>query len=308
MLSAAWLAGVLLGLSSGLATAALLLAGAAGLVAVGLRLARLPAFPALLAAVLLLGLAWAEASQAAGSAPDALAGREVAAVGRIADDPESTATRVRFELQVSQVLLNGESRDVSERWLVYANPPDDVVARREAPFFRYGDAVTRPRSLTARGMPQEPQPIDGFDYPAYLAAQGITATLFAQETQVTGAGPGAGCPLCDARRSGCPLRARLLLTVSNAPCPSPSRRWRQRCCWASGRPGPGRKWSHWRLRGEREANVRLPGAHSLVDKFRLGAPGRLTCWPSPRLHVGVRALAVTSGAAAWLLGRSVRRG
>ena len=59
MLSAAWLAGVLLGLSSGLATAALLLAGAAGLVAVGLRLARLPAFPALLAAVLLLGLAWA---------------------------------------------------------------------------------------------------------------------------------------------------------------------------------------------------------------------------------------------------------
>ena len=198
MLSAAWLAGVLLGLSSGLATAALLLAGAAGLVAVGLRLARLPAFPALLAAVLLLGLAWAEASQAAGSAPDALAGREVAAVGRIADDPESTATRVRFELQVSQVLLNGESRDVSERWLVYANPPDDVVARREAPFFRYGDAVT------VRGMPQEPQPIDGFDYPAYLAAQGITATLFAQETQVTGEGGTkvAGCPLCRSPAAG----------------------------------------------------------------------------------------------------------
>ena len=265
MLSAAWLAGVLLGLSSGLATAALLLAGAAGLVAVGLRLARLPAFPALLAAVLLLGLAWAEASQAAGSAPDALAGREVAAVGRIADDPESTATRVRFELQVSQVLLNGESRDVSERWLVYANPPDDVVARREAPFFRYGDAVT------VRGMPQEPQPIDGFDYPAYLAAQGITATLFAQETQVTGEGGTRWrAALYTARR-------RLADSIERA------------------MPFPESAVATAMLLGKRETL-----APELVDKFRGTGAAHLLAISG--LHVGVL-LAVTSGAAAWLLGR-----
>ena len=265
MLSAAWLAGVLLGLSSGLATAALLLAGAAGLVAVGLRLARLPAFPALLAAVLLLGLAWAEASQAAGSAPDALAGREVAAVGRIADDPESTATRVRFELQVSQVLLNGESRDVSERWLVYANPPDDVVARREAPFFRYGDAVT------VQGMPQEPQPIDGFDYPAYLAAQGITATLFAQETQVTGEG-------------GTRWRAALYTA-------------RQRLADSIERamPFPESAVATAMLLGKRETL-----APELVDKFRGTGAAHLLAISG--LHVGVL-LAVTSGAAGWLLGR-----
>ena len=265
MLSAAWLAGVLLGLSSGLATAALLLAGAAGLVAVGLRLARLPAFPALLAAVLLLGLAWAEASQAAGSAPDALAGREVAAVGRIADDPESTATRVRFELQVSQVLLNGESRDVSERWLVYANPPDDVVARREAPFFRYGDAVT------VQGMPQEPQPIDGFDYPAYLAAQGITATLFAQETQVTGEG-------------GTRWRAALYTA-------------RRRLADSIERvmPFPESAVATAMLLGRRETLT-----PELVDKFRGTGAAHLLAISG--LHVGVL-LAVTSGAAGWLLGR-----
>ena len=55
LLAAAWLGGVLLGLSTELGMgAALLLAGAAALTAIGLRLGRLPAMPAVLAAVLLL--------------------------------------------------------------------------------------------------------------------------------------------------------------------------------------------------------------------------------------------------------------
>ncbi len=265
MLSAAWLAGTLLGLSSGLAAAALLLAGAAGLAAAGLRLARLPAFPALLAAVLLLGLARAEASNAADSALDALAGREVVAVGEIADDPESTATRVRFELHVSQVLLDGESRDVRERWLVYAHPPDDVVARREAPFFRYGDTVT------VRGTPQEPQPIDGFDYPAYLAAQGITATLFAPEAQVTGEGGTRWrAALYTARR-------RLADSIERA------------------MPFPESAVGTAMLLGKRGS---LPP--ELVDKFRGAGAAHLLAISG--LHVGVL-LAATAGAGVWLLGR-----
>ena len=266
LLSAAWLAGVLLGLSAELeVAAALLLAGGAALTAGALRLARLPAFPAMLAAVLLLGLARAEASHSGPSAVETLAGREVVAEGRIADDPESTATRVRFELQVSQFLLNGESRDVRERWLVYANPPDDVVARREAPFFRYGDAVT------VRGMPQEPQPIDGFDYPAYLAAQGITATLFAREAQVTGEGGARWRAVLYA------ARGRLADSIERA------------------MPFPESALGSAMLLGKRES---LPP--ELVDKFRGTGAAHLLAISG--LHVGVL-LALTTGVAAWLLGR-----
>ena len=152
------------------------------LIAVALRMARLSAFPAVLAAALLLGVARGEASQPGLGVAAALDGREIIATGQITDDPEHTATRVRFELLVFEIRLDGDIREVNERWLVYARPPDELVARRETPYFRYGDV------LTVTGTPQEPRPIDGFDYPAYLAAQGITATMFAREAQVTGEG------------------------------------------------------------------------------------------------------------------------
>ncbi len=152
------------------------------LIAVALRMARLSAFPAVLAAALLLGVARGEASQPGLGVAAALDGREIIATGQITDDPEHTATRVRFELLVFEIRLDDDIREVNERWLVYARPPDELVARRETPYFRYGDV------LTVTGTPQEPRPIDGFDYPAYLAAQGITATMFAREAQVTGEG------------------------------------------------------------------------------------------------------------------------
>ena len=266
LLSAAWLAGVLLGLSADMgAVAALLLSGAAVLTAIGLRLTRLPAMPAVLAAVLLLGMTRAEVSQAGGLPPDALTGREVIASGRIADDPESTATRVRFELQVAQVLLDGGSGELSERWLVYAKPANDLVGQREAPFFRYGDEVT------VRGTPQEPRPIDGFDYPAYLAAQGITATMFAQEAQVTGEG-GASW-----RGTLYAARGRLADSIERA------------------MPFPESAVGTAMLLGKRES---LPP--ELVDKFRGTGAAHLLAISG--LHVGVL-LAATAGATVWLLGR-----
>ena len=266
LLAAAWLGGVLLGLSAGPGAAvALLLAGAAAATAIGLRLAHWPAMPALLAAVLLLGLARAEASQSGPALPDALTGREVAAVGRIANDPERTATKVRFELQLSQVLVDGRSRDAEGRWLVYAEPPGELVARRHAPFFRYGDAVT------ARGTPQEPQPIGGFDYPTYLAAQGITATLFAEETRVTGEG-GARW-----RAALYAARGRLADSIERA------------------MPFPESAVGTAMLLGKRKS---LPP--ELTDKFRGTGAAHLLAVSG--LHVGVL-MAVTAGAAAWLMGR-----
>ncbi|MYC37734.1 MAG: ComEC/Rec2 family competence protein [Chloroflexi bacterium] len=266
LLAAAWLGGILLGLSWGPGTdPALLLAGSGVLIAVALRMARLSAFPAVLAAALLLGVARGEASQSGLGVAAALDGREIIATGQITDDPEHTATRVRFELLVSEIRLDGDIREVNERWLVYARPPDELVARRETPYFRYGDV------LTVTGTPQEPRPIDGFDYPAYLAAQGITATMFAREAQVTGEG-GA--------------------------------RWRAALYAARGRladsiervmPYPESALGQALLLGKRES---LPT--ELVERFRGTGAAHLLAISG--LHVGVL-LAVTVGAGAWLLGR-----
>ena len=266
LLAAVWLGGILLGLSWGPGTdAALLLAGGGALIAVALRMARLSAFPAVLAAALLLGLARGEASQPGHDAVFSLDGKELTATGRIADDPESTATRIRFELLVSEIRVDGDTQQVNGRWLVYARPRDELVARRNTPYFRYGDL------LTVTGTPQEPRPIDGFDYPAYLAAQGITATMFAREAQVTGDG-GA--------------------------------RWRAALYAARGRladsiervmPYPESALGQALLLGKRES---LPT--ELVDRFRGTGAAHLLAISG--LHVGVL-LAATVGAGAWLLGR-----
>ena len=266
LFSAAWLAGILIGLSPGFGSGtALLLAGAAGLAFTGLRLARLPAMPAILAAVCLLGMARAEASQPGPGVLERLAGREATAKGRIADDPELTASRVRFELQVSEILLDGEALAAKDRWLVYASPPDELVARRAAPFFRYGDEVE------VQGAPREPQPIDGFDYPAYLASQGITATLFARQAEVTDSAPAHW------RTTLYGIRGRLADSLEGA------------------MPYPASALGTAMLLGKRET---LPAG--LVDKFRDTGAAHLLAISG--LHVGVL-LAATTGAGAWLLGR-----
>ncbi len=266
LLAAAWLGGILLGLSPGLGTnAALLLAGGAALAAVALLLARLPAFPAVLAAVLLLGLARAEGPQAGQSAAAALEGREVTATGRIADDPENAGTRTRFELLVSEIRVDGDIQNANERWLVYAHPPGELIARRGAPYFRYGDV------LTVSGTLHEPHPVDGFDYPAYLAAQGITATMFAKEAKAVGEG-GAGW-----RAAIYAVRERLADSIERV------------------MPYPESALAQALLLGKRES---LPP--ELVERFRGTGAAHLLAISG--LHVGVL-LAVATGAGAWLLGR-----
>ena len=266
LLAAAWLGGILLGLTSGLETdTALLLAGGAALAAVALRLAGLTAFPAVLAVILLLAVARAEASQSEPGTAAALGGREITAIGRIADDPESTATQVRFDLLVTEIRVDGDTKKANERWLVYARPPAGLIAKRDAPYFRYGDI------MTVAGTPQDPQPIDGFDYPAYLAAQGITATMFAREAQVVGQGGARWRALIYA------ARGRLADSIERV------------------MPYPESALGQALLLGKRES---LPT--ELVERFRGAGAAHLLAISG--LHVGVL-LAVTLGAGSWLLGR-----
>ena len=99
----AWLGGVGLGTLAGVdpAVAALLLL-AALLAAVALRLGRWTALPAILSALLLLG-AWRGDAVRLEPLPEEMFGRQVFIEGNIASHPETTARRVRFELEISRM-------------------------------------------------------------------------------------------------------------------------------------------------------------------------------------------------------------
>ena len=264
LLSAAWLAGVMLGLSASPDPAGpLLLAGAVGVLAAGLRIARFPTFPAVLAVVLLLGAGRAGLDyRPAGTAFDT--GEEVIATGRIADDPGQTTRRVRFEFEVSRVQVGGQVREADERWLVFADPPQDLVSRK-APYFRYGD------ELTITGTPAKPLPVEGFDYAAYLSARGLSATMFARDVEVTGRG-GAWW-----RATIFKTRGRLAESLERA------------------MPYPESALAKAMLLGKRGA---IP--EELVEKFRGTGAAHLLAISG--LHVGVL-LAVSAGTTAWALGR-----
>ena len=99
--------------------------------------------------------------------------------GRISGDPEFSGRRVEFTLDLSAADLGFGSVPAENKVLVYADPPDDLVARRSPPYFDYGDQV----SVT--GTLRRPEPFGGFDYPAYLARQGITGIMSADSATVT---------------------------------------------------------------------------------------------------------------------------
>ncbi len=191
-LAAAWLAGMALayGLYDADPFPLLFLTGVAATAALVCRLMGIAAWPALLVAACLLGLWRYEVWQYV--PPPLLAdhGGSAQVRGRIASDPEATATRVKFTLQLADLAqgnVGGTPRwePHDARLLVYAHPPAELVSARELPYFRYGDDVNLAGTL------QRPEPIEKFDYPAYLESQGIYGIFWAREVTVT-AGENAG--------------------------------------------------------------------------------------------------------------------
>lgn len=166
----------------------LLLALAAVVVAVVLRLLRWPAGPMLLAAALLMGCWRAEAAPE--SLPPVLpTGNDLTATLVVADAPQIIGSRIRFH---GRVVAPGDgdmagatpadSIPAGVGLLVYAFPPADLAAQRAAPYLRYGDR------LRVSGNAELPAPIGDFDYAAWLESQGIAAILWARRTEWVGAG------------------------------------------------------------------------------------------------------------------------
>ena len=186
-LTAAWLAGVYLGLRTEVAPLPiLLLCVATLLLALMLQITWRFPWPAVLAGILLLGLLRVEV---AGMPPAPLAvveSQRVALTGRIIDDPQATARSVKFVLEVDHIDRGSGMTPQTGKALVYARPPPSLVAIREGNYFQFGDR------LVLEGSLQLPEPVEDFDYPAYLNSQGITGIVWS--SHVKSVSPGGSTP------------------------------------------------------------------------------------------------------------------
>ena len=183
-LAAAWLAGLLLGMELYLPLPALgLLALAAASCGGALAVQRLPAaVPALLAAAVLLGAVRGDLSS---GAPGLEAGPGPVAIrGTIISDPVPSSTGARFDFAVDEIDLGNDWEPQRDRIRAVAEPQAELVETRNAPYFKYGDR------LELTGALVEPEPFGGFDYPSYLANQGIHWTMFRPEVGFIGEGAG----------------------------------------------------------------------------------------------------------------------
>ena len=173
-LSAAFLAGVFLGLHLQLPFMALgLFALAAGLSWLLLLIAKRPALPTVLILAAVVGAAIATPP---GDAADArlAAFRGVGTLqveGVVATDPEAVESAMRVRLAVDRIRRGEDWVEASGDVLVTLHVTPELVRRRESPHVRYGDR------LLLEGALRTPPELEGFDYPAYLARQGIGTVM-----------------------------------------------------------------------------------------------------------------------------------
>ncbi|MCI0865132.1 MAG: DNA internalization-related competence protein ComEC/Rec2 [Chloroflexi bacterium] len=178
LLAAAWLGGIFLGLRVDTGALPVLLLVLATLpLALMLQIAWRFPWPAVLAGILLLGLLRIEVAGPPAAPLAVVESQRVALTGRIIDDPQATARSVKFVLEVDHIDRGSGMTPQTGKALVYAQPPPSLVAIREANYFQYGD------KLVLEGSLQRPEPVEDFDYPAYLATQGITGILWSRRVE-----------------------------------------------------------------------------------------------------------------------------
>ena len=105
--------------------------------------------------------------------------------GVVLSDVEALGSFARFRIGIERIRVGGgQWADAEGTLLVTARPPVEIARSRTAPYFRYGDR------LLVEGRINEPPALDGFDYAAYLARQGIAEVLDAHSVTLTGEGEG----------------------------------------------------------------------------------------------------------------------
>ena len=190
VLAGGWLLGVYLGAELGLPAA--LAIGAAGALLAGLLFASVTAprrrwlFAVLAVAGALTGVLRFDlhdaGSDLGGLAP--LHGSPVELRGYVDSYPERAGTALRFELRVQEARGGGDWRETEGRVLVTARPPAALTAAREHPFFHQGDA------LWLAGEIEAPRRSGDFDFPRYLAQQGVGSVMAFPRLELRGTGQG----------------------------------------------------------------------------------------------------------------------
>ena len=272
LLSVAFAAGVLIGARWESALAALALVALAGVLGTALLAsARRSLLPGLLALALVVGALRAEAAEPGGTDPltpyhDADA---VLVRGTVEGAPEPSGANTRLRLRVDGVDYGGGWAAAEATVLVTLRESPRMVELRDRPYFRYGDR------LLLEGEPEAPEPFDDFDYPAYLARQGIHTVMRFPSVELLGEGEGSSF-----------YQALHAL------------RWRLARSLAASVPEPQAAMGQALLLGMRDG---LPDG--LVEDFRVTGTAHVLAISG--LHVGVL-LGISMSASAWLFGRRHR--
>ncbi|MCH7745284.1 MAG: ComEC family competence protein, partial [Chloroflexi bacterium] len=187
-LAAAFMVGVFLAGRYGLPLPALgLFAIAALMLGALLGSMRRSLMPALLVLVLLLGMFRVEIfeSDQTSALAEYHSRHSLQVRGLVVSDPEPAGAFTRFRLRVESVKQDDEWLDVSGDALVTLRVSSSLARLRDSPYFRYGDR------LLLEGALEAPPVLEEFDYPAYLARQGIVSVMSFPDSTLLDEGQGA---------------------------------------------------------------------------------------------------------------------
>ena len=174
ILAAALLMGVLAGARLDMPAPALgLFAAASALLAVLLATLRRTPLPAVLIVLVLLGMIRGGDVDSGPGPPLAEYHRAglVQVEGVVTSDPEAAGTATRFRLAVERTRRGESWVEASGDVLVTLYASAEPAREREEPYFRYGDR------LLLEGAIESPPVLEEFDYPAFLARQGIGSVM-----------------------------------------------------------------------------------------------------------------------------------
>ena len=146
--------------------------------------------------------------------------------GIVVADPEAAGTATRFRLAVDQSKQTEGWIDASGDVLVTLRPSTELAPLRVRHHVRYGDR------LLLEGVLAAPPTFEDFDYPAYLARQGIGTVISFPETTLLNEGEGSPST------GGCTARAAASPTRWPRSSQKPRRRWARRFCWGCGTTCP----------------------------------------------------------------------
>ena len=230
--------------------------------------ARRFALPSALILVALLGMLRVELPGDGGASAIAAyhGDRALRVQGVVVSDPQPAGRATRFRLRVDSIAQRDDRKQVSGDVLVTSVPSSELAAHRDRPYFRYGDR------LLLVGTVEAPEPIEEFDYPVYLARQGIDSVMAFPDTVLVDEGHGVAFYrwLYSTRRSFADLLARTV-------------------------PEPQASLGQALLLGIRDD---LP--KDMVDRFRETGTSHLLAISG--LHIGVL-LGLSLVASQWVLGR-----